>query len=162
MYCLSVWRQRFNKVFGVCSTTKVKNKQTKVSREGESEVSGEQCDWCLMRLTIHMCKHGWAASLCVHVWSLLCLLFVYMALSSLIVLLVLNECHCKAPVYLRLFISVTVFTWTVCSLWFKAYWKADFVTCRYLVCLGSHCWTGASKLNPHGSECSLFILLNSG
>lgn len=72
---------------------------------------------------------------------LVCSVFVlYMPLGSLTVLSGLNECHCKAPVYLRLFISATVFAHGVCYLSFKAYRKADFVTFFfYLVCLGPHC-----------------------
>lgn len=77
--------------------------------------------------------------MCAWLEFLFAVFVLYMSLSSLTVLLGLNECHCKALVYLRLFISVTVFAHGVCYLPFKAYRKADFVTFFYLVCLGSHC-----------------------
>lgn len=99
-----------------------------------------------------MCKQGWKGFVCAGLDSV----FVCEALSCLIVLLVLNECHYKALVYLTLFFSRAAFTHNVFSLWFEAYWKSCFV----LSCLFSFTLLNQSFETKPTWIYSMFTLLN--
>lgn len=129
---------RFTKVF----VSAAPQRQKRVCREDRGRSERNRRDWYLMRLT----KRGWAASVCVRLQLVfaVCLYgplalwlycwFKWMSLQSSGVFDCLSVRLCSHVRFVP-FDS-------------KLYWKADLVTCFYLVCLGSHCRTSASKLKP--------------